>query len=211
MTLTTQLHTMLAMIGMGSYLGAAIDTYRYFFKRDGIRWVVFINDLIFWVLQGLIIFYVLLLANKGELRVYIFLALLCGFALYQSLLKTFYLKGLHFFINMIFSIYRFIIKTVKLMIVKPLILLFQFIFMLVTSIFVFLWNFLKWTSQTLFNLCKILIVPINWVVRFFWRRFPNSFRLHVKKILFNIAGIFQSLKKVCFRVYQFLYKWLFKK
>jgi len=35
MTLTTQFYTMIAMIGMGSFLGAALDTYNFFFKKMG--------------------------------------------------------------------------------------------------------------------------------------------------------------------------------
>ncbi|TXK91444.1 spore cortex biosynthesis protein YabQ, partial [Parageobacillus sp. SY1] len=43
MSLTTQLATMLAMIGMGSWLGAALDTYNRFLKRqDRAHWIVFI-------------------------------------------------------------------------------------------------------------------------------------------------------------------------
>jgi len=212
MTLTTQLQTMLAMIGMGSFLGAALDTYRYFFKRnDKMQWVVFLNDLIFWILQGLIIFYVLLNVNKGELRLYIFLALLCGFALYQSMLQTFYIKSLYFFISIFRTVYRFIVTAIKAIIVKPILLLLQFLLMVVKSLSNFLWNFIKWTSQIFFNLCKILLAPFILVVKFIWRRFPNSFQLFVKKFLIKLAGIFQSLKKLSFRIYQFLYKWLLRK
>ena len=78
MSLTTQLATMLAMIGMGSWLGAALDTYNRFLQRqDRTHWIVLINDILFWIVQGLIIFYVLLLVNEGELRFYIFLSILC--------------------------------------------------------------------------------------------------------------------------------------
>lgn len=73
MSVTTQLETMLAMIGMGGWLGLSIDTYsRFLQRRKRARFIVFINDVLFWLLQGLIIFYVLLLVNEGELRVYIF-------------------------------------------------------------------------------------------------------------------------------------------
>lgn len=57
MSVTTQLATMLAMIGMGSWLGAALDTYNRFLQRQNRKhWVVFINDVLFWIVQGLIIF-----------------------------------------------------------------------------------------------------------------------------------------------------------
>ena len=72
MTLTVQFYTLLAMIGMGSIFGATLDTYQRFLKRGHRnRWIVFINDILFWMIQGLIIFYVLFLVNHGELRFYL--------------------------------------------------------------------------------------------------------------------------------------------
>lgn len=57
MTLSTQFITMLAMVGMGSFFGAALDTYNRFLKRDTQKhWLVFLNDILFWLLQGLTIF-----------------------------------------------------------------------------------------------------------------------------------------------------------
>ncbi|WP_371931952.1 spore cortex biosynthesis protein YabQ [Mesobacillus subterraneus] len=95
MTLSTQFLTMLAMIWMGTLFGASLDTHNRFLKRSKRKsWIVFINDILFWVFQGLSIFYVLFSVNMGELRFYIFLALLCGFAAYQSLFKNMYLKVL---------------------------------------------------------------------------------------------------------------------
>lgn len=65
MTLTTQFYTMLAMSGMGLWLGASLDTYRLFVIRARTaRWLLFIHDILFWILQGLLFFYVLLHVNE---------------------------------------------------------------------------------------------------------------------------------------------------
>lgn len=120
MTLSVQFLTMLSMIGMGSLFGASLDTYQRFLKRPVRKsWVVFINDILFWLLQGLAIFYILFLVNEGELRFYIFLALLCGFAAYQALMKNIYLKLLEIVISTIISIYYFIVKVIRLLIIRP--------------------------------------------------------------------------------------------
>ena len=75
MTLSTQFMTMLAMIGMGIFFGAGLDTYNRFLKRRKRKsWLVFINDVLFWILQGLFIFFILFRVNQGELRFYIFIA-----------------------------------------------------------------------------------------------------------------------------------------
>ena len=120
MTLSTQFLTMLSMIGMGSLFGAMLDTYQRFLKRPKRKsWIVFFNDLLFWIIQALIIFYTLFLVNNGELRFYIFLALLCGFAAYQSLFKGLILKLLEMVIQSVISIYRFIERPFQFLIYKP--------------------------------------------------------------------------------------------
>ncbi|HGK0924605.1 TPA: spore cortex biosynthesis protein YabQ, partial [Streptococcus pneumoniae] len=41
MSLTIQLYTMLSMIGMGAWIGASLDTYQRFLKRqERKRWLV---------------------------------------------------------------------------------------------------------------------------------------------------------------------------
>lgn len=109
MSLATQFYTMLAMISMGSFFGATLDTYNRFLKRSvRKRWIVFIHDVMFWLLQGLLIFYILFLVNFGEIRFYIFVALVCGFAAYQALMKTTYLKLLETIINITIAIVSFL-------------------------------------------------------------------------------------------------------
>src|SRR6476659_5920333 len=112
MTLSTQFLTMISMIGMGSLFGAMFDTYQRFLKRPKQKaWIVFINDLLFWMIQALLIFYTLFLVNNGELRFYIFIALVCGFAAYQSLFKGLYLSLLETIIRSIIGLYRFLKKA----------------------------------------------------------------------------------------------------
>ncbi|MCF6411911.1 spore cortex biosynthesis protein YabQ [Pseudalkalibacillus salsuginis] len=123
MSLDVQLYTILTMVGGGIWIGIALDTYQRFQTgKKRWNWLRFINDIIFWFLQALIIFYVLLQINQGELRVIIFLALLCGFACYRSLLQSAYKKLLEIIISVVVWIgkmiknifYAFFIQPVKL-------------------------------------------------------------------------------------------------
>lgn len=114
MSLTIQLYTMLSMIGMGAWIGASLDTYQRFLKRqERKRWLVFIHDILFWIVQALFVFYVLLLVNEAELRIYVFLALLCGFAAYQSLLKAIYMRLLNFLIYIFVQTTHFFCSNYK--------------------------------------------------------------------------------------------------
>jgi len=111
MSLTIQFYTMVAMIAMGSFIGASMDTYHRFFKRDQRKiWLAIINDVLFWILEALLLFYILFLVNKGEIRFYIFLALLCGYACYQSLLKGIYLHLLERLIIVVKKTYQFFVR-----------------------------------------------------------------------------------------------------
>ncbi|ASS89732.1 spore cortex biosynthesis protein YabQ [Aeribacillus pallidus] len=203
MTLTTQFYTMIAMIGMGSFLGAALDTYNFFLKRwDRKRWVVFLNDLVFWAVQGLLTFYVLLYVNQGELRFYVFLALLCGFAAYQSLLRNGYMACLRIMIKIAVSIYQFFVKIFLLLLINPIKWIVHMAIACSMSLLLFLWKVIKWSSQLLFKLCKILLAPLLWGLNILWGKAPQPIKqkmLHSKQI---IEGIFINIKNMLRKLYR---------
>jgi spore cortex biosynthesis protein YabQ len=197
MSLTTQFYTMIAMIGMGSYLGAALDTYGRFLKRPKrARWLVFINDILFWVLQGLIIFYILLSVNEGELRFYVFLALLCGYAAYQSLLRTSYQRFLEILIQAVIRTYRFLEKTFHLLIVRPIQLLVQLIIVLLMGLL----NILLAIGKILLNiftvLLKVLLSPFKWIGVLLWRMVPQKLKKFLFKYFTRFAGISRHAKNM---------------
>ncbi|MGM0877684.1 MAG: spore cortex biosynthesis protein YabQ [Bacillota bacterium] len=195
MSLTTQFYTMLAMVGMGGWIGAALDTYGRFLKRPlRARWVVFINDFMFWVVQGLILFYLLLLVNEGELRIYIFLAVLCGYAAYQSLLKQIYLRILERLIQTSLSIYRFMLKVGHVMIVKPIIGLVQLLIVILLGTLNFLWRLTKWAFQFLYSLVKILLVPVRLLLMLLWKLVPRSVRSFLIRNIRQLAGFIGKIK-----------------
>jgi spore cortex biosynthesis protein YabQ len=186
MSLNIQLLTMLAMIGMGGYLGATLDTYNRFLKRSKRnRWFVFIYDFLFWILQALIIFYVLLLMNEADLRVYIFLAILCGYAAYQSLFRFLYLKVLERFIQLVISFYHILSNVVMTIAVRPLLLLVKGIMMIIL--------FLLQVIQKIFDICmKIILGILGFIGRLVWGLIPKKGRLFLQKH----AGIFKKAKNI---------------
>ncbi|QOR66717.1 spore cortex biosynthesis protein YabQ [Cytobacillus suaedae] len=197
MSLTTQFYTMIAMIGMGSYLGAALDTYGRFLKRPKrARWLVFINDILFWVLQGLIIFYILLSVNEGELRFYVFLALLCGFAAYQSLLRTSYQGFLEVLIRAAVRTYRFLEKTFHLFIVRPIQLLIQLILVLLMGLLNILIAIGKILLSIFTVIVKVLLSPFKWIGLLLWRMLPQNLKKFLLKYFTSFAGIPKHAKNM---------------
>ncbi len=183
------------MAAMGSYLGAAIDTYnRFLFRSKRKSWLVFLNDIFFWILQGLIFFYVLFVINQGELRFYIFLAILCGFAAYQSLLKRGYARVLEIIITMIISIYRYAVKIFLMLIYRPIVSLLLGCVSLVTIIGKGLFVLVKWTIQVIWMIIKLVFTPVKWLLILFWNLLPKHIKKNVEKLYNKLAGYYQGIK-----------------
>jgi spore cortex biosynthesis protein YabQ len=195
MTLSTQFLTMLSMIGMGSLFGVMFDTYQRFLDRPNRKsWIVFFNDLLFWVIQALIIFYILFLVNNGELRFYIFVALLCGFAAYQSLFKGIYLNLLELMIKTVIAIYQFLTRAFQLLIYKPVVGLIQLVISIILLLGRGLFSLVNFLIKVLLFILKILWTPVAKIIIIVWKLLPKSIKKTVEKLYNKTAGIFMEIK-----------------
>lgn len=150
---------MIAMGGMGIWVGASLTTYHKFLPSRRVwKWLLFLTDLIFWCVQGLIIFYVLLLVNQGILRFYLFLALAIGFSAYKGLFETTYNKILEGVIRFIVGTARIVKKTVKLFLVQPVLYLLKLC-----------WTLVKMISRTLLVvvlfIVTVIYTPFKWLFK----------------------------------------------
>ncbi|KKK36658.1 spore coat protein [Mesobacillus campisalis] len=201
MTLTTQFITMLAMIGMGSLFGVSLDTYNRFLQRQRRKtWIVFINDVLFWVYQGLSIFYVLFSVNQGELRFYIFLALLCGFAAYQSLVRRLYLKLLEWLISVAVSTYRIMVGIVRTLILRPL----RFLGLSILSLLLLAGKGLLLLGKTAWTfslwILRVAWKPFQLLFTLFWKLLPKKIKKSVERLYNEMAGFIHRLKKYTYKV-----------
>src|SRR5699024_817496 len=139
MTLSIQFITMLAMVLSGVYLGIVQDTFRrfsqYWTKKIVLRYLL---EILFWVLQTLIIFYVMCLVSAVVLPLYLFLSCLLGFSMYQALFKKLYLRLLEVLLSIGKHILHFIGRVFSILVLSPLKALFVF----VIGIILFLSRFL---------------------------------------------------------------------
>ncbi|MEN1939069.1 spore cortex biosynthesis protein YabQ [Paenibacillus sp. 102] len=206
MSLTIQLYTMLSMIGMGAWIGAALDTYQRFLQRSQRnRWLVFIYDILFWIVQALFVFYVLLSVNEAELRIYVFVALLCGFAAYQSLLKAVYMRVLNFLIYIFVQTIQFFIKIVQLLMIKPVIIIAQliiafilFLFRILFSIGNVLWKCSRWI---LLFVWKVFFWPVRFLTLLIWKLLPNRVKLFIKRYV-KLLQHTKKLKNYIFQIWE---------
>lgn len=197
------------MIGMGSLFGAMFDTYQRFLNRPKRKsWIVFLNDVLFWIIQALIIFYSLFLVNNGELRFYIFIALICGFAAYQSLFKGIYLRLLEFLIHTVIAIARFAKKTFHLLVYKPIVGLIQLVIIILVSIGRGLLTLVKFVYKVLLWIIKLILSIIQKILLVFWKLLPKSLKKTVEKLYNRTAG---KLKKIGNYIVKWMDKWKKKK
>ncbi|MGG1685828.1 spore cortex biosynthesis protein YabQ [Pseudalkalibacillus sp. NRS-1564] len=193
MTLTVQFYTMVAMVAMGVWLGIAMDTYSRFLHPDRSKslWL-YANDIVFWLLQGLIIFYVLYLVNEGELRFYVFLAILCGYAAYRSLFQPLYRRLLERIILITIAIIRFVKSLFIYLIYQPI----RFILKVVFSLCMMIVSIMTTIFWFIF---KFFWVPLKWGFSLIWRLIPQS----VQMPLIKLAGVADKIKN-------YIYHWLTK-
>ncbi|RWZ51263.1 spore cortex biosynthesis protein YabQ [Halobacillus fulvus] len=184
MTLTTQFVTILSMMGGGMIVGASLDAFERFFRRRNKKsWLEIIYQLGFWLTQACMLFYILYLANYGELRLYVFLAVVCGFAAYRALFRGPFLRGLEVGIRVVTSVLRALRKIGYNLLIRPIQSIFFLIFALLTGIYAL---FLK----SIYYLFLVIIYPIRLIFRLLWRLLPKN----AKKSLRYVAGFLGKMK-----------------
>lgn len=184
------------MVGMGLFFGLCFDTYQYFLKRpERKRVIVFIHDLLFWICQALLIFYVLFLVNQGEVRIYIVLALILGFAFYQSILKAPYLRSLKLLISISVQLYYFIVKLLVNIVYKPIKSLVLFLVSIIIMLYKGLMALVKFVLRVLRFIVKMLFMPIKWIFTLLWLIMPNKGKKHVERFFDKFAGYPNKIKK----------------
>ncbi|MUK88063.1 spore cortex biosynthesis protein YabQ [Ornithinibacillus sp. L9] len=189
MTLNVQFLTMIAMVLGGFYLGIALETFRRFarhWKKHTI--LAYVMEISFWLTQTFILYYILFRVNSGELRVYVFVACLLGFSIYQVVAANIYKRILERLIIIIADIYQFLARVVTVVIIKPIQFLFQ---ALITSV-LFIGNILFMIIKYIFY---VLFTPIKWVLRVIYRMLPKKIHL----FFHNLAGFYSKIKNICIK------------
>jgi len=120
-SLEAQWITMVTMVGSGLILGVALDTYRVLKERFRLRgWVVSLVDLLYWVAAASLVFHLLVWSNWGELRFYVFVAVLAGFWIYFSWFSDGVFRSLRWLLQWVERIGRSVIRLVVVVVWFPL-------------------------------------------------------------------------------------------
>ncbi|SFA51346.1 spore cortex biosynthesis protein YabQ [Anoxybacillus pushchinoensis] len=200
MSLHIQFTTLLAMIGTGFVIGACFDTYAHIFDRSKRhRLIVWIADILFWIVQALYAFYTLLLVNNGEIRFYIFLAILCGYAAYRALFQHVYVRLLRRIIRIIVSLYRLFVRLFYYVIIFPLRLLYRFFVFLLFTTCHFILSIGKILYKAIYVCVLFILQPFMSLGHFVWKKTPLRFQAAIgyffrvgKGFYMKIANMFRK-------------------
>ncbi len=164
MTIEIQFASFITMGIVGFYLGCMFDTNERIIQAiKGSRIVKGLCQLVFWLIQSMIIFYLLVKVNGGQVRLYFIIAIIFGYWLYFLRFRKVYQRTLARIIQLIKAILLFIKKTITTIIIKPIKLLvlafltvINLVIMMVLKLFSFLLIMIGWLFRPI-----LLIIPKN--------------------------------------------------
>ena len=149
---TNQAYLFLIFIVNGVIIGILFDFFRILrksFKTSDV--ITYFEDLLFWILTGIIILYSIFTFNNGEIRLFIFLAIAIGVITYMLLFSSYVIK-----VNVL------IIKFLKNIIIK--------IFNFLSIPFKFIYKFTK----------KIFFKPVSFIIINIRKNSTNLFKKVIK-------------------------------
>ncbi|MGO4111351.1 spore cortex biosynthesis protein YabQ [Paenibacillus sp. YAF4_2] len=182
-SLSLQFFTMGMMLLTGIGLGVIFDGYRVVSNELRFpRWSLPVLDLVYWLAASLLVFRVLYASNYGEVRAYVFIGMLIGILSYYWLLSKPVIRIVKWLIDAVRAMIGFSIQTFDLLIVKPIILLYRFIRVLIgfgTALTIFLLKIVLQLIRPFWLLFRFLLSPLT---RLLWRWLgPHAAKLNLKE------------------------------
>ncbi|KQX57747.1 spore cortex biosynthesis protein YabQ [Paenibacillus sp. Root444D2] len=172
MTLNVQFHTIFMMFLSGIAIGAIFDVFRVLSGKLRLpRWTIPFIDMVYWIVATILVFRLLIYSNEGQVRVFIFLGMGIGICFYFAFLSTWVIRITLLLIRITIAIYRFIAKTVEIILIKPIIGLYRLTviilgFLLAVAIFLYrivlqllypVWRLLLWMTRPVH---KYFVIPV---------------------------------------------------
>lgn len=115
----------------GILIGLLFDFFRILRRSFKTKdFITYLEDILFWILTGLIILYSIFTFNNGQIRLFIFLGLILGVSIYILTISRYVMKIsitiislfkkiIHFIINILSYPYNFIHKILKKIVIRP--------------------------------------------------------------------------------------------
>jgi spore cortex biosynthesis protein YabQ len=154
-SIAVQLQTVAFMSLCGVLMGIGFDTYHVFKGKGRFPpWLVFIFDLLFWLLSIGLVFFVLIRVNDGIVRFPIFIGIFAGAWFYFLVGSKKYIQFLLGVIKFCKWLYKTVLMIIEMFIVRPVFFLYKlvwmllaFLFSIVTTILAFLWKVVRFLAS----------------------------------------------------------------
>ena len=114
MMVTNQAYLFFIFIINGILIGLLFDFFRIsrkVFKTNDV--MTYIEDVLFWILTGILILYNIWYFNNGEIRVYMFLGIILGVLIYMSTLSNIVVKLFTRILGTIIKVLELPFKTIN--------------------------------------------------------------------------------------------------
>ncbi|WP_280772188.1 spore cortex biosynthesis protein YabQ [Salipaludibacillus daqingensis] len=188
MSLDVQIASLLASVVMGVSVGASLDTYeRILGKRKSFNWIKIVNDVLFWIVQALLYFGVLLYMNHGEVRLYLLIAVFLGYSVYRALFETSYKKLLNTFLHISYHVSYFLVRITYIFLVNPTKELLKLLFRLGMILVMICW---KVISSLIFWIFRPILLLITYVDKKIGQPFMKQREMFMK----FLKGLYQRIK-----------------
>lgn len=120
-----QLFCLVIFILTGLIIGILFDCFRILRKSfKTADWITYIQDIIFWILTGIIVLFSIFKFNNGEIRSYIILGIFFGFLMYMLTISKFIVKYTVLLIQLLKKIITYpiniIINIFKKIVITPI-------------------------------------------------------------------------------------------
>jgi spore cortex biosynthesis protein YabQ len=114
MSVSAQAYIFLYSIVGGVIIAFIYDIFRV--KRRAVKTsmiFVYVEDLVFWIIVGAVMFAVIYLSNEGEVRGYIFIGSLLGIIAYNLIFSRIVMAAFLFIIKTIYRLVRFLCRLIS--------------------------------------------------------------------------------------------------
>lgn len=110
---SNQANLFLIFVIDGFIIGLLFDTFRILrrsFKTSDL--ITTVEDILFWIITGIIILYTIFVFNNGEIRFFMFVGIFIGTLLYMLLISKYIIKASVSIIKILKKIVKFIFKLI---------------------------------------------------------------------------------------------------
>lgn len=156
MSLTDQFYAFFIMLLCGLILGISFDIYRVsarpLFRQ---RWILFIMDILYWVVSTFLIFRMLYVSNDGEIRLFVFLGVLLGAWGYFRYISSYIITIVESAIKMLRRLMIFGYQCIEIIILRPIRMSYRF--------FVILIGIITAMTMFLFKIVVQLLYPFHFL------------------------------------------------